>query len=99
MRCAAFGIPCDPNGLRNDALAGRSAADRHAGRPAATFAKRGLKRGPVGGVSAAGRRRVGEERLPVDRLPYIRDVRQGPDGLLYLVTYSDGGGLFRLEPA
>jgi glucose/arabinose dehydrogenase len=53
----------------------------------------------VGGVSAAGRRRVGEERLPVDRLPYIRDVRQGPDGLLYLVTYSDGGGLFRLEPA
>jgi glucose/arabinose dehydrogenase len=26
-------------------------------------------------------------------------VRQGPDGLLYLVTQSDDGGLFRLEPA
>mgnify|MGYP002639729775 CR=1 FL=1 len=40
-----------------------------------------------------------EERLLVGRLPYIRDVRQGPDGLLYLVTHSDDGGLFRLEPA
>jgi glucose/arabinose dehydrogenase len=37
--------------------------------------------------------------LLVDRLPYIRDVRQGPDGLIYLVTQSDEGGLFRLEPA
>jgi glucose/arabinose dehydrogenase len=26
-------------------------------------------------------------------------VRQGPDGLIYLVTQSDDGGLFRLEPA
>ena len=40
-----------------------------------------------------------EERLIEGRLPYIRDVRQGPDGLLYLVTHSDDGGLFRLEPA
>ncbi|WP_422008953.1 PQQ-dependent sugar dehydrogenase [Reyranella sp.] len=42
---------------------------------------------------------VGEERLLVDLLPYIRDVRQGPDGLLYLVTHTDSGGLYRLEPA
>jgi glucose/arabinose dehydrogenase len=42
---------------------------------------------------------VGEERLLVDQLPYIRDVRQGPDGLLYLVTHTDSGGLYRLEPA
>jgi len=40
-----------------------------------------------------------EERLLEDRLPNIRDVRQGPDGLIYLVTRSDEGGLFRLEPA
>ena len=46
-----------------------------------------------------GERYLGEERLLVDRLPYIRDVRQGPDGLLYLVTHSDDGGLFRVEPA
>jgi aldose sugar dehydrogenase len=46
-----------------------------------------------------GERVVGEERLIEGRLPYIRDVRQGPDGLIYLVTHSDDGGLFRLDPA
>lgn len=50
-------------------------------------------------IELDGERHVGEERLLVDRLPYIRDVRQGPDGLLYLVTHSDDGGLYRLEPA
>lgn len=29
----------------------------------------------------------------------IRDVRQGPDGLLYVLTAEDEGALFRLEPA
>lgn len=29
----------------------------------------------------------------------IRDVRQGPDGLLYVVTDEDDGALLRLEPA
>lgn len=46
-----------------------------------------------------GERWRGEERLLVDRLPYIRDVRQGPDGLVYLVTHAEDGGLYRLEPA
>jgi glucose/arabinose dehydrogenase len=46
-----------------------------------------------------GERWRSEERLLVDQLPYIRDVRQGPDGFLYLVTQSDDGGLYRLEPA
>jgi len=46
-----------------------------------------------------GERVIGEERLIEGQLPYIRDVRQGPDGLLYLVTHSDDGGLFRLDPA
>jgi aldose sugar dehydrogenase len=50
-------------------------------------------------IEVDGERYRSEERLLVDRLPYIRDVRQGPDGLLYLVTQSDDGGLFRLEPA
>jgi glucose/arabinose dehydrogenase len=61
----------------------------------------------TGGLSAfalfrlelAGEKVVNEERLIEGRLPYIRDVRQGPDGLLYLVTHSDDGGLFRLDPA
>ncbi|MBS0221492.1 MAG: PQQ-dependent sugar dehydrogenase [Proteobacteria bacterium] len=50
-------------------------------------------------IDMDGDRYVGEERLLIDRLPFIRDVRQGPDGLLYLVTHSDDGGLYRLEPA
>jgi glucose/arabinose dehydrogenase len=38
-----------------------------------------------------------EERLLVQLSQRIRDVRQGPDGLLYVLT--DGGALLRLEPA
>jgi glucose/arabinose dehydrogenase len=29
----------------------------------------------------------------------IRDVRQGPDGLLYLLTAENDGALIRIEPA
>jgi glucose/arabinose dehydrogenase len=29
----------------------------------------------------------------------IRDVRQGPDGLLYVLTDEDDGALLRIEPA
>ena len=29
----------------------------------------------------------------------IRDVRQGPDGLLYLVVDANPGGMLRVEPA
>ncbi len=50
-------------------------------------------------IELDGERYVGEERLLVDLLPYIRDIRQGPDGLIYLVTHTDSGGLYRLEPA
>ena len=50
-------------------------------------------------IELDGDRYVGEERLLVDLLPYIRDVRQGPDGLIYIVTHTDSGGLYRLEPA
>jgi len=50
-------------------------------------------------IELDGERYVDEERLIEGRLPYIRDVRQGPDGLIYLVTHSDDGGLFRLDPA
>ena len=50
-------------------------------------------------IEVDGEKYLGEERLLVDRPPFIRDVRQGPDGLLYLVTEADDGGLYRLEPA
>ena len=29
----------------------------------------------------------------------IRDVRQGPDGFLYLVVDANPGGILRVEPA
>jgi glucose/arabinose dehydrogenase len=44
---------------------------------------------------------VGEERLLKDLAPKperIRDVRQGPDGALYLVTDSATGRLIKLVP-
>ena len=38
------------------------------------------------------------EPLLVDLRQRIRDVRQGPDGLLYLLTDYDDGALLRIEP-
>jgi glucose/arabinose dehydrogenase len=29
----------------------------------------------------------------------VRDIRQGPDGLLYLITEEDAAALLRIEPA
>lgn len=42
---------------------------------------------------------INEEHLFKRRLGRIRDVRNGPDGYLYLLTDSDEGRLLRLEPA
>ena len=46
-----------------------------------------------------GEKVVKEERLLAGRLGRIRDVRQGPDGLVYLLTDSSDGAIVRLEPA
>jgi glucose/arabinose dehydrogenase len=40
---------------------------------------------------------IAEERIPVGQR--VRDVRQGPDGALYLVTDEDQGRLLRMAPA
>ncbi len=42
---------------------------------------------------------VGEERLLADRGERIRDVVQGPEGALYLLTDGSKGKLLRLTPA
>ena len=49
---------------------------------------------------------INEKGRPIQREPIltelrqrIRDVRQGPDGLLYLLTDEDNGAVLRLEPA
>jgi glucose/arabinose dehydrogenase len=39
------------------------------------------------------------ERLLSDLHQRIRDVRQGPDGLLYVLTDEDDGALLRIEPS
>jgi aldose sugar dehydrogenase len=41
---------------------------------------------------------VKEERFLEGVLGRIRDVREGPDGLVYLLTDENPGGLYRLEP-
>jgi aldose sugar dehydrogenase len=44
-----------------------------------------------------GRKAVKEEQLLVERNARIRDVRQGPDGWLYVLTDSPDGQIWRLE--
>jgi len=46
-----------------------------------------------------GEKVVAEERMLKDAIGRIRDVRNGPDGLLYLLTDEPRGMLARLEPA
>ena len=51
-------------------------------------------------LSLDGDRVVGEERLlkDVQPRPRVRDVRQGPDGALYVLTDSTSGKLLKLVP-
>lgn len=60
----------------------------------------------AGGLVARGIRRLsvdgqgnvtGQQEIPIGQR--VRDVRQGPDGLLYVLTDEDNGRLIRLEPA
>ena len=45
-----------------------------------------------------GGRVVRESKLIAQAGERIRDVRQGPDGLLYVLTDSSNGKLIRLQP-
>ena len=51
------------------------------------------------GSSSTARRSASEERLLQDLRERIRDVRQGPDGAIYLLTDSGNGKLLRVTPA
>jgi glucose/arabinose dehydrogenase len=42
---------------------------------------------------------LGREELLSDMRQRIRDVRQGPDGFIYLAADSNPGGILRIEPA
>ncbi len=47
-------------------------------------------------IELAGERVVGEEKLTIGRR--VRDVRQGPDGYLYVLTDETDGALLRIVP-
>jgi glucose/arabinose dehydrogenase len=42
---------------------------------------------------------IGGEMLLGELKQRIRDVREGPDGLVYLLTEQEDGALLKLEPA
>jgi glucose/arabinose dehydrogenase len=46
-----------------------------------------------------GEKITGEERLLRELGERIRDVRNGPDGALYLVTDNSAGRILRVAPA
>ena len=56
-----------------------------------------LKFQQVRRIRLDGTRVVGEEKMTIGRR--VRDVRQGPDGHLYLLTDEDDGALLRIVPA
>jgi glucose/arabinose dehydrogenase len=58
-----------------------------------------LKFGRLARLELDGERVVREERLLDGYGQRIRDVRQGPDGYLYLLTDAPNGRLVRLDPA
>jgi glucose/arabinose dehydrogenase len=50
-------------------------------------------------LSLKGNAVTGEERLLQNLNERIRDVRQGPDGALWLLTDSSAGRILRVSPA
>jgi glucose/arabinose dehydrogenase len=49
-------------------------------------------------LSLDGEKVTGEERLLGELGERIRDVRQGPDGALYLLTDNANGRILRISP-
>jgi glucose/arabinose dehydrogenase len=58
-----------------------------------------LKFGTLHRLEVGGGKVLREEKLFEGGGDRLRDVRQGPDGLLYLLTDSAQGQLLRLQPA
>ena len=49
-------------------------------------------------LTVDGEKVTGEERLLRDRKQRIRDVNQGPDGAIYLLTDGPKGSLLKIIP-
>ena len=59
----------------------------------------GLRPERIGRVVVEGEEVVHEEALLIGELGRIRDVREGPNGNIYVLTDNEDGGLYRIEPA
>ena len=53
----------------------------------------------VSRLETSGNRVTGEERMLQNLGERIRDVRQGPDGFVYLLTDAAQGRILRMKPA
>jgi glucose/arabinose dehydrogenase len=58
----------------------------------------GLKDGKLVRLTLENDRVTGEENFLMDRGQRVRDVRQGPDGALYVVTDETNGELWKIAP-
>lgn len=58
----------------------------------------GLKDTRLVRLTLENERVTGEEHLLADRGQRVRDVRQGPDGALYIVTDQENGELWKIAP-
>lgn len=85
-----------------DPVIAPSGAQFHSGRGIPEWAGNlfigGLKDGVLVRLVLAGDRVVGEEHLLAERGRRVRDVREGPDGALYVVTDERNGELLRIAP-
>lgn len=62
------------------------------------LAQQHLRRVEIAGDASEGYEVVGQEELLADWGSRIRDVAEGPDGYLWLITDARSGGLYRLSP-
>lgn len=85
-----------------DPVIAPSGAQFHSGRGIPEWAGNlfvgGLKDGVLVRLVLAEDRVIGEEHLLAGRGRRVRDVREGPDGALYVVTDADDGELLRIAP-
>ncbi|HMM77627.1 MAG TPA: PQQ-dependent sugar dehydrogenase [Gammaproteobacteria bacterium] len=85
-----------------DPVIAPSGAQFHSGRGIPEWAGNlfvgGLKDGVLVRLVLADDRVVGEEHLLAERGRRVRDVREGPDGALYVVTDERDGELLRIAP-
>jgi glucose/arabinose dehydrogenase len=49
-------------------------------------------------LETKGDRVIAEEKLLRERCRRLRDVRQGPDGLIYVITDEANGEILRIGP-